>query len=377
MDKRRAVIEVAKKEKRKITADEQKEADRLEMDCKDLDLHIEEQRAMNRQNGKKNTSDDRPFSLRKAIVARMTGQALEAPEARAMESAMKAHNQFADGMSEGAIVLPMTRAAYAAGTSTVSSVLIDQDQQELLLPLEPNLVLAQAGARMMYGLKGDIYWPSHGAVTVGWAGENTAASDGAGTFSKGTVFKPLRLTAKIEISKQLLIQENQSVEAIVRQLLAVAISQKIESTALGTQSSVDNTPDGMFKTLATNPNGDMSWAKVVAMETSADCANALTGNLGYIMHPSLIGTAKTKVKDSSGAGGFVFGNDGQGFLNGYKAFRTTNIPNKLRGTAASGSTAAVEGTEYGIVFGNWNDFFIGQWGGVQLLVDPYTKADRG
>ena len=70
MDKRRALIEVAKKEERKLTADEQKEADRLEMDCKDLDLQIEEQRAMNRQNGTKHTSDDRPFSLRKAIVAR-------------------------------------------------------------------------------------------------------------------------------------------------------------------------------------------------------------------------------------------------------------------------------------------------------------------
>lgn len=49
----------------------------------------------------------------------------------------------------------------------------------------------------------------------------------------------------------------------------------------------------------------MSWGQIVAMETAADVNNALFGNLAYVMNPSLIGKAKTKVKDSSGAGGFI------------------------------------------------------------------------
>ena len=32
--------------------------------------------------------------------------------------------------------------------------------------------------------------------------------------------------------------------------------------------------------------------------------------------------------------------------------------------------------EYGIVFGNWADLLIGQWGALELMVDPYTKADQ-
>lgn len=28
--------------------------------------------------------------------------------------------------------------------------------------------------------------------------------------------------------------------------------------------------------------------------------------------------------------------------------------------------------EFGIVFGNWYDYFIGQWGGLEVRVDPYT-----
>ena len=33
--------------------------------------------------------------------------------------------------------------------------------------------------------------------------------------------------------------------------------------------------------------------------------------------------------------------------------------------------------EYGIVFGNWADYFLGQWGGLDITVDPYTLATTG
>lgn len=108
-------------------------------------------------------------------------------------------------------------------------------------------------------------------------------------------------------------------------------------------------------------------------ETNADVQNALFGNLSYILHPALVGKAKTKVKDSSGAGGFIFTGNGDGQLNGYKALRTNNLPKALRGTTEPEKA----GDEYGIVFGNWADYFVGQWGGIELLVDPYTQALKG
>ncbi len=57
-------------------------------------------------------------------------------------------------------------------------------------------------------------------------------------------------------------------------------------------------PDGLFQTVPAI-NGVMDWAKIVNLETDADINNALFGNLAYIMHPSLVGKAKTKVKDAS------------------------------------------------------------------------------
>ena len=39
------------------------------------------------------------------------------------------------------------------------------------------------------------------------------------------------------------------------------------------------------------------------------------------------------------------------------------------------STSAVAGK--GVIFGNFEDYVIGQWGGIDLTVDPYTQAANG
>ena len=51
----------------------------------------------------------------------------------------------------------------------------------------------------------------------------------------------------------------------------------------------------------------------------------------------------------------IFGDKGEGTLNGYKALRTNNLPKGLQ----------IAKDEFGIAFGNWNDYFIGQWGALE------------
>lgn len=356
---------------RQFTAKEEEEIGKAQCRMAEINLEIAEHEAENRGKGKLHADAGGRFSLRRAIKNMCDGVGQTDVEAQVIEEARTAHDTSGVQASDRrGIVIPVameSRTAFTAGAESASGVLIDQDQQEMLLPLQASLVLARAGARFMTGLRGDIYWPKFTGANVMWEAENADAKDGAGTFSKGDVFKPLRLTAYVDISKQLLAQENTSVEAYIRQAIATAISQKIEATALGNGSSVANTPDGIFATLDSNIKGDMTWAQIVAMETAADTQNALFGNLAYIMHPALVGKAKTKVKDASGAGGFIFTGNGDGTLNGYRALRTSNVAKSL-GDATD---------EYGIVFGNWNDYFVGQWGGIELLVDPYTQALKG
>jgi HK97 family phage major capsid protein len=251
------------------------------------------------------------------------------------------------------MVIPMfeNRAAYTATAEAATGVVIDEDQQEMLLPLEANLVFSKAGVRMMTGLKGNIYWPKHSAVTVNWEGENVAAKDGSGKFEKRAVFAPKRLTAYVDMSKQLLIQENRSVEARIRQLAAIAFAQKIEQTAFSKAAHADNVPDGMFQETPTAVTGAMSWENIVKMEEKADLQNALFGDLAYVMHPSLVAKAKTKVKDASGAGGFIFQGNGDGLLNGFKALRTNNMRCSVLSVALHGhkvlGVAKINGAAHG------------------------------
>lgn len=367
----KAIIEKAKGEKRQLSAEENEQLGANQCRMAEINLEIEEIETENRQHGKPHQPQGGSFSLRRAIANMVDGNQQNDADAVVIDAATQRHNMSGAQMADKrSIVVPVSmekRAAFTAATEAATGVVIDEEQQEMLLPLQSALVLARAGARFMTGLQGNIYWPKFSGANVFWEAENAEAKDGAGTFSKGELFKPLRLTAYVDISKQLLVQENTSVEAYIRQAITTAIAQKIEQTAFGTKTGVADTPDGMFGALDATIKGDMSWAQIVAMETNADAQNALYGNLSYILHPTLIGKAKTKVKDASGAGGFIFTGNGDGQLNGYRALRTNNLPKGLG-----------EGTdEYGIVFGDWNNYFVGQWGGIELLVDPYTQALKG
>ena len=50
--------------------------------------------------------------------------------------------------------------------------------------------------------------------------------------------------------------------------------------------------------------------------------------------------------------------------------RNANVPSNLTKGTSSGVCSA-------IIFGNFNDLIIGQWGGTDILVDPYTGSGSG
>jgi HK97 family phage major capsid protein len=356
------IIDGARNEKRQFSDAENTQLGEIQVRMAEINLEIETRESENRGKPQPHMPEGK-FSFRRALVNQLNRQPQHDAEARMIDEATRIHAPYmASNSDSGNLILPMnTRAALTAATEATTGVVVDEDQMEMLLPLEPNLILTRAGARIMNGLRGNIYWPNVSAATVSWEGENDEAKDGAPTISKGTVFSPKRLTAV----RQLLVQENTSVEALVRRLLATAIAQKLEKTAFSKAAHDAKIPDGLFQETP-EINGSMTWAQIVAMETACDTNNALFGNLAYLLNPKLIGLAKTKVKDASGAGGFIFTGNGDGTLNGYRALRSNNIPADLQ-----------EATdEAGAIFGNWADFFIGQWGAMDFITDPYTKAGQ-
>lgn len=360
-----AIIDTAKNEKRQFNDAENVKLAEIRCQLAELDLKIDEKRSSLR--GQIDAPQaKKEFSLVRAIRNQITGKSQDDVEARMLEAGAK----FAGAMDgyHGHIQIPIqTRAGILTGASGLTNGAIDTENQGVVLPLENNLVLAQAGATIMSGLKGNIKFPTIGAANVAWAAENAAASDQTPAFGNKEL-TPHRLTAYFDISNQLLAQENQSVENYLRQLIASAISQKLESTLLGSGSSVANTPDGLFATIATANKGALSWGGIVGLETAVSAAGGLNGNLAYILHPSLIGKAKTTAKETSGAGGLMINDNG--LLNGYKCFSSANVATGL-------NVGSSDNTGVGAIFGNWSDLVIGNWNSIGIELDPYTQNIKG
>lgn len=51
----------------------------------------------------------------------------------------------------------------------------------------------------------------------------------------------------------------------------------------------------------------------------------------------------------------------------------------MDGTEVDGVTSLVTSAmpDKGVIYGNFADYVIGQWGGIDLTVDPYTQAASG
>ena len=349
------IVNKAKEEKRELSADEKAQINEFQLRMTEINLELAQREAMKFKD--ENTTGEK-FSLRKAMLELADG-------GKYSEHTQKVNERGASSLQKSGILprsgtsllIPVESRADITVGNTGSNV-IETDFMNIVEPLRDRLVLAEAGATMLTGLVSDIPIPSYSGSTSNWAQENAAASDGAGTFSQKTM-KPKRLTSILRVSRQMLVQDSLGVEAMLRADLINSIASKLEATILGGDTTSAEKPDGLFTGYATAAEA-LSWKGIVGLETTVDLANALMGNTKYIVHTSLAGLAKTTLKDT-GVSGYIMSENGQ--MNGYDTLRTNAVYSK--------ST-----TDFGALFGNWADLLIGQWGALDLTVDPYTEADK-
>ena len=170
---------------------------------------------------------NKKFSLMSAINDVVNNRSFDADTQIVIDSARKEMR----GVSySGQIQIPFNRAALTVTSEGEDAVGIDLWNIEQ--PLRSKNVLAQAGAKFISGLVGDVQIPVMSGNTCYWEGETAAAQDGGAAFTS-VKLSPKRLSAVIEVSKQFLAQNSESVENILREDLINAINQKLEQTILG------------------------------------------------------------------------------------------------------------------------------------------------
>jgi HK97 family phage major capsid protein/HK97 family phage prohead protease len=237
-------------------------------------------------------------------------------------------------------------------------------------------MVRQMGARVLENLTGNISIPKLVAGAAGsWVAENAAASETTQTTGEVNM-NPKTVTAYTEIGRRLMIQSDPSVEQLIREDLAASVGLAVDQAAIS-GSGTDNQPTGILNTsgigavtdTATN-GGAIDWSKVVDLEKEVAIDNALMQALYYLTNPKVVGSMKQTPKQSSGVeGNFILDPDRGGRLNGYPVGITNQVPSNLTKGAGTNLSA--------MIFGNFRDLIIAEWGTLDVLVDRFADSTKG
>lgn len=351
--KAESLLNEARKEARKLSADEESEYNDLCKQIADVDNELRD--LNNKLNNKEiKTTMKENFSLLKAVRAIANNQTLDERSQEVVNAGIAEMRKSGQSYS-GQIVLPVEeRADIQATKAGKGQEIVAEDKLNILAPLRDALVLSAAGANFMTGLVGNVSIPTYSGSTVGWAGEVDAASDGAGTFGE-VELSPKRLTAYVDISKQFLIQDSVSAEALLRKDIVDALSNKLEATILGAVAGDATKPAGLFAGV-TADTAAITFADILKMEQTLEEKN-VGGNIKFIASPA----AKAVLRTTAVGG------------------TKSDLRMLMEGNEIDGIPTLVTNgmTSKGLILGNFNDLVIGQWGGIDLTVDPYTQAANG
>jgi HK97 family phage major capsid protein/HK97 family phage prohead protease len=311
------------------------------------------------------TKEVRRFSLINAIRAMANPTDINAQRAAQFEFEASAEAQRKLGRETRGLMIPgdVLRQWNQRDINTSDdSALIAEDLRtgDFIDVLRNASSVMAAGARMLSGLQGDVVIPKKTAAsTANWiATEGSAATESEPTL--GSVTMSMKTVgATTDVTRNMMHQSSMDIETLIRDDLTQSIASAIDLGALAGSGS-SGQPTGIKNTSGINAPTNFAaanptFAEVVAMETAVAEDNALAGSLAYILPAGMYGALKTTAVDS-GSGRFVA--DG-GLMNGYNAIV---------------SNQATAGDLY---FGDFSQLLIGMYGGLELIVDPYSSSKSG
>lgn len=237
--------------------------------------------------------------------------------------------------------------------------------------LRTRALVLTLGADFMPGLQGDVSFVKQtAAATAEWVQENPAGdvSDTEVTLALVTL-DPKTLMGSTFFTRQLLRQNVISVDERAEDDLTAVHARAVDKAAI--HGGGANEPSGVYQASGVNAvafDGPITFGNVVDMETEVAADDADIGAMAYLTTPEVRGQAKQTEMFSGTSGRPIWTGPVQaGEMNGYRAAAS----NQVRKDLGAGSD------EHGLAFGVWSQLMIGEWGVLDLIVDPFTKKKRG
>lgn len=262
-----------------------------------------------------------------------------------------------------------------AGGNVVATELFGSSFIELL---RNAMVLDKLGITWLRDLNGNVAIPSQtGGATTYWLAESGAPTESQQVFGQ-VPLTPKTVGAFTDYSRRLLLQSSIDIEMFVRADLALQIGQAIQAAAIN-GSGASNEPTGLLNvsgigSVAGGANGAApTYENMVDLEAAVSNVNADAATMSFLTNTKVRGKLR-KTQEFAGTNGKAVWTSGAergvGDVLGYAAFVTNSVPSNLV-KGASGPVCSA------IAYGNWADLLIGMWGGLDVLLDPYTGSTSG
>lgn len=354
----RAIVAAAETATRSLTTDEAGKFDAIKAEITDLEASetraaflSEQERSMHGEpvHGDHRGNLESRLSLVETLRAQMEGRSLTGAAAEMHAELERRHG----AASHGGILVPLSLFENRANTTTTTGDLVGVDYRpdQFIGPLRNSLLIRALGVRTLSGLVGDVSIGKHGAgLSTGWVleGGNLPESDMA--FA-GVTLTPKHVGGITEMSRQALQQTAPGIESLARDDLSYAIAAAVDA-AIVAGTGLAGQPAGVIGRAGVQ-TADLpaTWADVLDIEQQLRGANV--GPTGWYTGTA-VQTALRKILKSASAG------------SEYLATATT-----IGDLPAASSNAAPADTA---ILGDWSQVLVGQWGAVELLVNPYAEA---
>ena len=251
----------------------------------------------------------------------------------------------------------------------------DHLANEFIEAVYAKLVIGQAGARTLQGLKGDVAIPklSASVTNSAFVAENAAPSEGSATFAQVTM-SPKTLAAFIDVSRKLMLQSDPSVEAVLREDIINTFARKIDEVAI--EGGASNHPSGIIASVSNNivglgSNGAaIAYTNIVELIKAVEEDNAIRNDAStkFLGNSKVTAKLRTTAKQSSGVeGNFIL--EPNNTMLGYDYLSSSLVPSDL--SKGSGSNLSA------LIFGDFSQVLLGYYSGVDVVVDPYTGSSAG
>lgn len=226
--------------------------------------------------------------------------------------------------------------------------------------LRNRTVVGALGATMLSGLKGNITIPKLTAAgTAYWlANETTAITEANQTIGQ-LAMSPKNVGAYTEYSRQLMLQSSPAIDMLIMNDLARVIAIAIDLAAL--EGNGSGAPVGIANTagIGSVTGGSLAWADILEFQSDVAAANALAANCAYVTTPAVAALLAERVKFSSTASPIWEGSLLDGTVAGFRAAATNQL------TAAT------------MIFGDFSQVVIGEWGTLELAINPVANFAAG